>query len=105
MKKLVLVLYVVALGCHAASGQNDTRANVYGVVSQKITDDFGGNKNEFTHPLVSANVRLVTEKSDTLYATTNSQGVFSFRNLEPQTILLNKYIFSWEKVGFRKVCN
>ena len=48
MKKLVLVLYVVALGCHAASGQNDTRANVYGVVSQKITDDFGGNKNEFT---------------------------------------------------------
>lgn len=101
MKKLVLVLYVVALGCHAASGQNDTRANVYGVVSQKITDDFGGNKNEFTHPLVSANVRLVTEKSDTLYATTNSQGVFSFRNLEPQTILLNIFLVGKKSVSGR----
>ena len=100
-KKIILVFYVMALGCHAANGQNDDLANVYGVVSQKITDDFGGNKSEFIHPLTSANVRLVTEKCDTLYATTNLQGVFAFRNLEPQTVLLNIFLVGKKSISGR----
>lgn len=84
------LLFLLLAGIHTSLsiyGQSESKAEVYGKVREYNDDGFG----KQLLPTRGATVQLAAGK-DTLYTTTNYDGIFLFKNIKPQIIQLKIFL-------------